>query len=149
MKAYASHLLATEELEWFQKHSKTDIPSNTRRERVIHTQKSTPLMLAGPRTDAETRGHRGCGTRTASSSHLNGHCPLRTASLPGQSVYSLILISGESSGLHPKANWFNKQHLGLAGGNMILQREHGTETSIPAWVQLRASQKGWIAESHF
>lgn len=54
MKAYASHLLATEELEWFQKHSKTDIPSNIWCKCVIRTQKFTPLISAGPSIDTDT-----------------------------------------------------------------------------------------------
>lgn len=46
---------------------------------------------------------------------------MRTGILPEEFVYSLILISGESSGLHPADNWFNKQHPGLEEENMILQ----------------------------
>lgn len=80
MKAYASHLLATEELERFQKHSKTDIPSNTWCERVIHTENFTPLMSAGPNTD--TYRHWGCRIRATSLSHINCHCPLRIGTLP-------------------------------------------------------------------
>lgn len=129
MKAYASHLLATEELEWFQKHSKTDIPSNIWCERVIHTQKLTPLISAGLSTDTKVAGYepRPCHT-------------LRTEILPVQFVYSLILISGESSGLQPAANWFNKQHHSLEEDEtVLLQWEHVTETWISVWVWLRAS----------
>lgn len=64
MKAYASHLLATEELEGVQNRAKTDIPANTRCKHVIPAQKFTPLLQtpllrtgvraqAGPRRDAK------------------------------------------------------------------------------------------------
>lgn len=81
----------------------------------------------------DTRGHWGDGTGTVSLPRVNCHCPVRTGILPAEFVYSLILISGESSGLHPAANWFNKQHLGLEEENMILQWEHVTETSISGY----------------
>lgn len=47
MKAYASHLLAAEELEGVQKRAKTDIPANTRCKHVIHAQKFTPSTRTG------------------------------------------------------------------------------------------------------
>lgn len=47
-------------------------------------------------------------------------------------ISSLIPISGESSGLHPAANWFNKENLGLEEENLTLQSERTAETSLPA-----------------
>lgn len=75
MKAYASHLLATEELEWFQKHSKTDIPSNIWCEHVTHTQKLTPLISAGLSTGTNTHRHQGCRIQTTSLSHVENRNP--------------------------------------------------------------------------
>lgn len=96
----------------------------------------------------DTHGHRGCRTQTTSLSHISCHYPLRTEILPVPFVYSLILISGESSGLHPTANWFNKQHLGLEEEeNMRLPWEHATETSVSVRVWFRASRKSWIAKT--
>lgn len=134
MKAYASHLLTAQELEWFQNQPKTDIPSN------MWCEPCDPFSEVYP-TDfgraeyrpRHTHGHWGDRTRTVPLSHVNCHCPVRTGILPEEFVYSLILISGESSGLHPAANWFNKQHLSLEEENMILQWEHVTETSIAGY----------------
>lgn len=55
MKAYASHLLATEELEGVQNQAKTDIPANTRCKHVIPAQKFTPLLRTGVRAQAGPR----------------------------------------------------------------------------------------------
>lgn len=100
---------------------------------VIYTQKFTPRILAGPSTDPDTHRHWDDRARTVSLSCVNCHCLVRTGILPVKFVYSLILISGESSGLHPVANWFNKQHLSLEEENMILQWEHVNETSISGY----------------
>lgn len=132
MKAYASHLLTTQELEWVQKQPKTDMPSNRWCERCDPY--SVYPMDFG-RAEHRPRHRRALRwqTRSVSLSRVNCHCPVTTGTLPVEFVYSLILISGESSGLHPAANCFNKQHLSWEEGNMILQWEHVTETSISGY----------------